>query len=153
SGISFEDGKRSIYSNCRSVDRRLLWIRRLWAYFQSKFDQRYDDRLRGLLRAADDVVWSCYAQPFRTLGINNVPSLPLPFVASVYSPFAIPRDEPPQDLRSDVDAGFLSQMLREMPIPVVGIPPNSVDEPWWLAYLAHEVGHHVQFDLQGGTLI
>jgi hypothetical protein len=66
----------------------------------------------------------------------------------------VPRDEPPQDLRSDVDAKFLNSMLREMPVPVVAISPNCADEPWTLAFLAHEVGHHVQHDfLPNGGLI
>src|SRR5262249_34113269 len=56
------------------------------------------------------------------------------------------RNEPPQDLRSDVDAEYLGEMLREIPIPVVALPPGCVDEPWRLAYIAHEVGHHVQTD-------
>jgi hypothetical protein len=152
--VSSGDGVRTVYAQCRVLDRRLLWVRRLWTYFQSKFDQRYDDKLKDVLRAADDIVWSCYAQPFRAAGLEGKrPPHPLPFIAPVYSPYAIPRDEPPQDLRSDVDAEFLAAMLRVMPIPVVGIPPQSVDEPWRLAYLAHEVGHHVQFDFQDGALI
>lgn len=128
-------------------------VRRLWTYFQSKFDQRYDEKLKGLLKAADDVVWSCYAQPFRVASGEERPPHPLPFIAPVYSPYAIPRDEPPQDLRSDVDADFLAKMLRAMPIPVVGIPSQAIEEPWRLAFLAHEVGHHVQFDFRKGALI
>ena len=151
--LSGRDGVRTVYARCRVIDQRLLWIRRLWTYFQSKFDQRYDDKLKDLLKAADEVVWSCYAQPFRVLGKVERPPQPLPFVTQVYSPYAIPREEPPQDLRSDVDADFLATMLSAMPIPVVGIPSQSLDEPWRLAYLAHEIGHQVQFDFQSGALI
>lgn len=150
--VSASDGIRTVYARCRVIDKRLLWIRRLWTYFQSKFDQRYDDKFKKVLKAADDVVWSCYAQPFRITGEERPPH-PLPFVASVYSPYAIPRDEPPPDLRSDVDADFLAQMLRSMPISVVGTPSQAIEEPWRLAFLAHEVGHHVQFDFQKGVLI
>jgi len=151
--ISAGDGPLSVYARCRVVDKRILWIRRLWTYFQSKFDQRDDEKLKRVLRAADDIVWSCYAQPYRVLKIQNQPSQPLPFITPVYSPYAIPRDEPPQDLRSDVDAEFLGAMLQQMPIPVVGIPAQSIEEPWMLAFLAHEVGHHVQFDLRNGAMI
>jgi hypothetical protein len=44
-------------------------------------------------------------------------------------------------------------MLRSMPISVVGIPSQAIEEPWRLAFLAHEVGHHVQFDFQQGAFI
>ena len=151
--VSASDSVRTVYARCRVIDRRVLWIRRLWTYFQSKFDQRYDDNFKQVLKAADDVVWSCYAQPFRVAIHEERPPHPLPFIAPVYSPYAIPRDEPPQDLRSDVDADFLAKMLRSMPISVVGIPSQAVEEPWRLAFLAHEVGHHVQFDFQQGALI
>jgi hypothetical protein len=66
----------------------------------------------------------------------------------------VPRDEPPPDLRSDVDAAFVSEMLQQIPVPLVALPPNCSDEPWVLAYVAHEVGHHVQTDyLADGALI
>jgi hypothetical protein len=150
--VSPIDGLRTVYARCRILDRRLLWIRRLWTYFQSKFDQRYDDKFKSVLKAADDVVWSCYAQPFR-ISREELPPHPLPYVAPIYSPYAIPRDEPPQDLRSDVDAEFLAKMLHNIPISIVGIPTQAIEEPWRLAFLAHEVGHHVQFDFQKGALI
>jgi hypothetical protein len=68
-------------------------------------------------------------------------------VAGEYSPRAISRKDLPQDLRSEVDGDFLKKMLLELPVPIVSIPPQCVREPWWLIYLAHEIGHHVQFDL------
>jgi hypothetical protein len=37
-------------------------------------------------------------------------------------------------------------MLQQIPVPLVALPPNCSQEPWWLAYIAHEVGHHVQAD-------
>ncbi|SOE97715.1 hypothetical protein SAMN05414139_10873 [Burkholderia sp. D7] len=147
------EGERSVYAALRVIDRRLIWIRRLWTYFQSKFDQRLDESLAPALLAADEIVWSCFVQPFRQAGATELPAVPLPFVALAYSPYAIPRDEPPQELRSDVDAEFLKAMLKQIPIPVTGFPPLAVDEPWWLAYLAHEIGHHVQFDFDGGSLL
>jgi len=34
-----------------------------------------------------------------------------------------------------------------MPVSVVRVPPLCVPAPWWLLLLAHEVGHHIQYDL------
>ena len=151
-GIPLTPPQWQTYSDCRKAERRLLWVRRIWEYFRHKFDQR-ESALKETLAAADEVIWSCYVEPFRETNRPLMP-VPLPFVASFYSPTAVPRDEPPQDLRTDVDAEFFRTMLNEMPIPVVALPPNCVEEPWRLAYLAHEVGHHVQADfLPNGGLI
>jgi hypothetical protein len=152
--VSLAGGSIGAYAALRRIDKRLLWVRRLWSYFQSRFDQRLDSSLAPLLHAADEIVWSCFAQPFRNAdGGKAPPAVPLPFLTPSYSPYAIPRDEPPQDLRSDVDAEFLGEMLKQLPIPVTGIPDTAVAEPWSLAYLAHEIGHHVQFDFAGGSLL
>lgn len=32
-------------------------------------------------------------------------------------------------------------------MPIVSLPPLCVQEPWWLIYLGHEIGHHIQHDL------
>src|SRR5690348_13226212 len=63
------------YADCRKGDRRLLWVRRLWSYFRSKFDQRDSDDtgLKLTLAAADDAVWSCYVQPFRSAKRTPMP--------------------------------------------------------------------------------
>src|ERR1700687_2744182 len=58
--IGGHDGVRTVYARCRVLDRRLLWIRRLWTYFQAKFDQRQDEKLKPVLAAADDIVWGCF---------------------------------------------------------------------------------------------
>ena len=144
--VSASSNRGDVYAACRLNDKRLLWIERLWVYFKDKFDQREDPVYGPLLAAADEVVWSCYAAPFRETGAAHG-AAPLPWVAAEYSPKALARSRVPQDLQNDVDGEFLSKMLEELPVPLVNIPPNCTREPWWLVYLAHEVGHHVQYDL------
>src|SRR5262249_13799819 len=61
-GLDSVDLSRSegaIYEACRTFDLRLLWVRRVWQFFREKFDQR-DSELADTLRAADEIVWSCY---------------------------------------------------------------------------------------------
>lgn len=140
------------YDECRKHEKRLLWVRRVWTYFRSKFDQRDDTRLEQVLAVADEVVWSCYAQVFRSIGFNapegvEQGSVPLPYIDPYYSPKAIPRTNRPPDLNSEIDSEFLQDYLNLLPIPVVSLPPNCVRAPWWLICLGHEVGHHVQYDL------
>jgi hypothetical protein len=145
------------FALCRAADRRVELVRRVFDYYRTKFDQRDDPELGPVLRAADEVVWSCWAPPFRTLedehaGVARPPS-PLPYIEPEYSPRAIPRDDPPPDLSPEADS-VLVAFLGKLPVPVISLPPLCVTDPWWLILVAHEVGHHLQFDLCGGwTLV
>jgi hypothetical protein len=141
-----------VYAACRSHDKQLVLVQRVWNYYQSKFDQRDDDKLKDVLAAADEVVWSCYAEVFGQASLHanreiRSRSIPLPYIEPQYSPQAIPRDEPPADLKSDKNDAILNQYLYQLPVPIVSLPPVCVKEPWWLIYLGHEVGHHLQYDL------
>jgi len=145
--------REQLYGECRLYDLRVVWLRRVWEFFSEKFDQRDDPALGPVLRAADEVVWSCFREVFRRAE-RDFPTAPgpapLPFVDARYSPEAFPADLVPGDLKSDVDLGFLADHLRRLPIPVVRVQPACVTSPWWLVFLAHEVGHHVQYGLLDG---
>jgi hypothetical protein len=137
------------YEECRLADFRTLWLRRVWQFFRDKFDQRDDDRAQPTLAAADEVVWSCYHAVFEQARqySDDVAegAAPLPFFESRYAPEAQPSKLVPLDLKEDL--GFVHEHLERMPLSVVRIPPTCVGAPWWLTLLAHEVGHHVQYDL------
>jgi hypothetical protein len=144
-----------VYSQCRLQEKRTLWVQRvLWGYYQQKFDQRdQSDELKKLLEAADDVVWSCYKEAFQNAAaIDNtfktLQPIPLAYVEPFYSPQALPRNEPPGILKETrLGDRFLVDFFSQLPIPLVSLPPACIDSPWWLVYLSHEVGHHVQHDL------
>jgi hypothetical protein len=133
------------YHEYRALDLRALWLRRVWLFFREKFDQRDDERLGPVLRAADEIVWSCYSQPLARLKPQGaaIGPVPLPYIEPRYSPEAFPAELVPPGLKSEIDAAFLSAHLRELPVAVVRLPPSCVTSPWWLIYLGHEVGHHV----------
>src|SRR5262249_37933494 len=83
---------------------------------------------------------------------------PLPYLASTYSPLAVPRDTPPIELRAALldpaSLVSLQAFLPRLPVPVVALPSVCARYPWWLAFLGHEVGHHVLHDLRpGGALV
>jgi hypothetical protein len=138
----------STYQECARADRRLIWVRRLWQYYAAKFDQREDAQLGPVLAAADEVVWSCYAEAFQNArGAAQRGPAPLPYIEPLYSAQATPRVDIPPDLRSDVDREFFAACVEQLPIALVALPSQCVDAPWWLIFLGHEVGHHVQFDL------
>ncbi len=153
-GMSATRDTGEVYDECRDFDQAIVWVRRLWEYFKDKFDQRDDHaRLGPLLKAADEVAWSCYRQVFvravkREPGLKAGPS-PLPFIAPLYSPAAIESDKPlPSELSLQADLPQLDEFLQNLPMPVLRLPPWCVDAPWWLVYVAHEVGHHVLHDLK-----
>src|SRR5262249_48257089 len=111
-------------------------------------------RVSSLLRAADEVVWSCYRQVFARAE-HRQPELkgkrrpaPLAFIEPEYSPAALESDK---QLRTqvplEVELRSLDDFLQTLPIPLLRLPPWSVGAPWWLVYVGHEVGHHVQHDL------
>lgn len=140
-----------VYSACRANDVRAEVVRRVFTYFRAKFDQRDDEKLGRVLRAADEVIWSCWTEPFQN-AMRADPSLtpkpaPLPYIEPQYSPAAIPRDDPPSDLAVERDDSLLMKYLERLPMPVLALPAVCADDPWWLVYIGHEVGHHLQFDL------
>ncbi len=136
------------YERCRLLDLRIVWLRRVWDFFKEKFDQRDDKHMGPLLRAADEVVWSCYRQVFTANDALKQGPAPLPFIESHYSPEAFPAELVPGSLRDGtIGADFLRTYLNRLPIPVVRLPPACVVGPWWLIYVGHEIGHHIQYDL------
>jgi hypothetical protein len=137
------------YAQCMLLERRLLWVRRvLWGYFQRKFDQRdASPEVKRILETADDVVWSCYKEAFAQAGEALKP-VPMAYIEPFYSPQALPRDYPIGWLKEKrLGDDFMAKVFTELPIPLVSMPPVCISAPWWLVYLGHEVGHHVQHDL------
>jgi hypothetical protein len=127
----------------------LIW--RLWRWFADKFDQRDRPDLAPLLAAADEVAWSVHVEAVRGAQARGLaPALvpaPLPFLDAVAAPEAVPRDEPPPDLRDGGDDRWLGPLIARLPVPVVSLPLTAQWAPWSLVALGHEVGHHLEHDL------
>jgi len=136
------------------LERRITWADRLWQFFRVKLDQRdsADKAQRATLKAADELVWSCYSVPIQlatSFGLRAGPApAPIPFIEAQYAPEAFPSELVPPDLKNEGEAvNLLQTYLNRMPVPVVRLTPACVACPWWLVYVVHEVGHHVQYDL------
>jgi hypothetical protein len=165
-GLDGASGIGTVYRKCRGLDSGLMVVHRVWAYYRDKFDQRKDPLFQSVLTAADEIVWSCYAQAFPGHPNPPAPSVPLPFLSPEATPLARPRSESPflgsrhdpqtrtrgatpaewRDTDDDLIRAF-RDILSKMPIPIIALPYSCVQAPWELILLAHEVGHHVQFDL------
>lgn len=145
------DGAATVYSACGTADGRVVFTRRFWEFFRTRFDQRDDGALRSLLAAADEIVWSCYSQAFLGVGADPLTS-PLPYIEPQHSPRALARSAKPPELAADSRDTVLGEAVAVMPIPVIGLPNICTARPWWLIYLVHETGHQVQADLADGAL-
>ena len=137
-----------VYDACRDFDEAIIWLQRLWDYLKDKFGQRHSNAdVSQLLKAADEVVWSCFHGVLsRALGQHG--PAPLAYIEPEYSPATIQTDHPlPPILRLETDLEFLDECLQTLPIPVLRLPPTCVSSPWWLIFIGHEIGHHVQYAL------
>ena len=137
-----------VYDICRDFDEAIIWLQRLWGYLSEKFGQRHGmGEVSRLLKAADEVVWSCFHSVLsRAIGQHG--PAPLTYIEPEYSPATIQSDMPlPPSLRLEADLEFLDQCLEAIPIPVLRLPPSCVSSPWWLVFAGHEVGHHIQYAL------
>ena len=143
----------AFFAAARALDTRMVWFDRLWRFFETKFAQRADQSpLKTVLLLADEMVWSCYNQVFvraqaLNLRVSEHAAPPLPFVDPRYSPAAFPSELVPDDFKGKDAPEWLDDYLNRMPVSVVRIPPSAATAPWSLALLAHEVGHHIQYDL------
>jgi transposase-like protein len=146
-GINSNSNSGDVFAACQEVDRRLVWLRRSWRFYADKFDQRDDNDLKAVLKAADEVVWSCFAEVFEHGAKERRAAPPLPYIEPTYSPLAVPRDDPRILKDPKISGDFFRDYLVQLPIPLVGLPPTCLESPWWLIFLGHEVGHHVQSDL------
>ncbi len=140
------------FAAARVLDRRATLVREVLTWFRAKFDQRDDAEVAGVLAAADEVVWSCWKEAFDSaaLGGDAVAErgpAPLPYLDPRGGAEAFVRDQPPPGLGASEADQALGRFLVRLPVPVVRLPVGCLDTPWWLGLLAHEVGHHLQYDL------
>jgi hypothetical protein len=144
------DGDAGAFADdCRAIDIATVWLQRLWEFYRERFDQRDDEDLGPVLQAADEIIWSCYHEVMQHRSAADRGAAPLAIIASQYSPSALESDQPLRgDLRLTVDFADwdedLKTLVSALPLPLIALPPWCVRAPWWLIYLAHEVGHHVQ---------
>ncbi|NUR92045.1 MAG: hypothetical protein HOY71_48910 [Nonomuraea sp.] len=129
---------RAAYAACHELDRSLLTVKRLFEWYVPKYDQRLDPVRGPALAAADEVVRSCWWQPFDVLGKRDLAG-PLPYLDPFFEAFAVPRAQVADEL------GLAAEL-----IPVISLPEWSVREAWWLVAAAHETGHVLLHDLDLG---
>jgi hypothetical protein len=153
SKIDLAGGAAAVYAECRQADTRLHYVRKLWRYYADKFDQRAGpegDPMAQTLRAADEVIWSCWKTALKNLGMSPefYATAPLAYLSPQFAASTTHRTDYPRDLGPSLDSVFAGH-VRQLPIPVIALPPGCQRRPWWLVVAAHEVGHHIQWSLPG----
>ncbi|NUT50506.1 MAG: hypothetical protein HOV94_24840, partial [Saccharothrix sp.] len=146
-----------VLDECKRLQEGILEFYRLWEFFRSKFALRYHGNYREFLALADEFAWACYRPALDLAVVTHRPKEtgvepPLVYFSGDFSPFAHPRHEQfdvegPDGVRES-DA-FL-RVLRELPVPVIGLPWYQLDHLPDLLLLAHEVGHCVEADFRLG---
>jgi hypothetical protein len=147
-GIDGGESSGAVYQRCARLDKSLVTAVRLFEWYAAKYDQRLDSRTADALKAADEIVRSCWAEPFALLGAKP-PTGPLAYLEADFDATATPRVSVPPDLRAPADS-LIADMTNELPIPVIALPGFAASNAWWLVLAAHETGHHVQHDLLPG---
>ena len=138
------------YERSRTAERRVGKVRATFRWYATKYEQREPRGPDGydlVLLAADEVVRSCFDTAFARTNTPRPPD-PLCYLDESFDATATPRIQPP----SGIPAGdeVVGEFVRKLPIPAIALPVTCLDKPWWLAVVAHEVGHHVYFDLDPG---
>jgi hypothetical protein len=143
--LNLGENVAALYQRCASNEKQIYWLWRVWYFFRDKFDQREDCRFRGVLRAADEVVWSCYRPFFELPGFENRrPPAPLPYIEPAFSPSALRRDQRQVLDRKEQDFLLVKKAFAELPVPLIKIPITSVHNPWALVLIGHEIGHIIE---------
>jgi hypothetical protein len=137
-----------VLAQARQLERSILELHRLWDYFRSKLALRAVAWFQQPLYAVDELAWACY-EPLQLAATADHKEPPLSFFNGAWSPFAAGRGrvyEPERVEGAILPTTSVRDVIRKLPIPVVGVP-------WYLAQhlpdspvVCHEVGHVAEQD-------
>jgi hypothetical protein len=120
----------------------------VWDFFRDKLDLRFSPTFKDVLWVADTVSWDCHRpilDQAADLGIVERATLrepPLTYLTAEFSPATWVRGSRPNDGRN-YHLGTAS-----LPIPVIELPWDHVENIWEFLTLHHEVGHDLEADLK-----
>ncbi|MET9401147.1 hypothetical protein [Kitasatospora sp. NPDC002965] len=126
----------------RRADTELGLLQEVWWRLRGALTQRHDRSLGDFLLLADDFVWSCYRPALTAAssvsGAEILPvEPPLVHLTAHAVPFALPR------LVSEDRQARVDELLRALPVPLVGLPFVQSRHLPEAVLAAHEVGHCV----------
>ncbi|MEV6978922.1 hypothetical protein [Kitasatospora sp. NPDC093806] len=123
-------------------DVELSLLQEVWCRLRDALAQRHDESVADFLLLADDFAWSCHLPALtaaRTVEGGDPPPVepPLVHLTAHAVPFALPR------LMGDGRRARVGELLRALPVPLVGLPFVQSRHLPEAVLTAHEVGHCV----------
>jgi hypothetical protein len=128
--------------------RSIIRSQGVWDFFRDKLDLRFSPTFKEVLWVADTVAWDCYRPVLDTAadaGILERAALrepPLSYLTAEFSPATWIRGSRPNDGRNH------HLGTAQLPIPVIELPWDHVENTWEFMSLHHEVGHDLEADLK-----
>ncbi len=140
-------------SKCANAEKLILSEHRIWEYFRSKLIQRIDPSFSLYLKTADEFAWRCY-RPIQQLVYPDPKTSkrkepPLVFLNGGVSPFSVSRNrafQPEVVAGENLTIGPSYDVIKNLPVPVVGVPWDQVSYLPEALVIGHEVGHIVEDD-------
>ena len=150
------DAGPGVLKKARELELVILESHRVWEFFRSKLSLRSIEWFNQYLIAADELAWECYSAAQTNLDTaylakEKVKEPPLVFFNGGSSPFTLPRDyafEAEAVPGESIKTAGIAQILRALPIPVIGVPWFQVQHLPDILVIAHEVGHDVESDFK-----
>lgn len=145
-----------ILTACREIEQMILELHRIWEFFRSKLALRSVPWFKNYLIAADELAWFCYHAAQQKTPPAHIPreaikEPPLVFFNGGSSPFTHSRNWAyrAEDVADEgLQTPEFIQVLKALPIPVIGIPWFQIQHLPEALIIAHEVGHNVEDDLK-----
>ncbi len=119
----------------------------VWDFFRDKLELRFNPDFQRRIAIADTIAWDCYDPVLNKAGqlgiIESVQKRepPLTYLSAALFASTLQRHRRVNKGGSDV--------LRDeaLPIPVIELPWDSLENLWELLSIPHEVGHDIETDL------
>jgi hypothetical protein len=130
-----------------SLVSEIIKSQKVWDFFRSKLDLRFVPTFQGPLWLADTVAFDCHRPVLETAAGFDIiaPSAfrepPLTYLTAEFSPATWVRGSRPSDGRN------YQLGTARLPIPVIEVPWDHVENVWEFLSLHHEVGHDLEADL------
>lgn len=152
------DERVDVLSTWTTTEEQILAIHEVWDQFRTKLAHRYVPILQPHLDLADDLAWECY-RPAIECAIKakdgptkvdeaSVREPPLVFFTSSATPFTMVRGSTDAMAEPTVlSDAQRADVLRRLPVPLIGIPWFQLEHLPDVLVVAHEVGHDVEADL------
>ena len=146
----------NVLGRCRKLERMILEIHRIWDFFRSKLIIRNVAYFKPYLTAADEFAWLCYRSAQEkanadSISPETVKEPPLVFFNGGSSPYTTSRNRSYQAEsvpHEEIDFETCANVLKALPVPVIGIPWFQIDHLPDALVIAHEVGHNVEDDFK-----